>query len=75
MCKRVKNSAYGKDTEAKEQKWFSSLRCGPLSNPRRSDRYHKVCYNMHADMKGAAAFGLPVDSISPSCGNIAALAK
>ncbi len=30
---------------------------------------------MHADMNGAAAFGLPFDSISPSCGNIAALAK
>src|SRR6266478_3241199 len=33
MCKSVKNAAYGENTEAEEQEWFSALRCGPFSNP------------------------------------------
>src|SRR5882672_10581513 len=49
MCKGVKNSAHGKDTKAKEQEGFSSLRCSPLSNPSRSDRYNKL---RHDDARG-----------------------
>jgi len=77
VCEGIKNSTYGKDTEAEKTKVIFVPLQQLVFNPRRSERYHKLRHDDATPVHEPAQLlsGLPFDSISPSWGNIAALAK